>query len=107
MVNGLSAQLPSSSMTSLGSVFLAHPSGTALAEKAHAPFSDLFHDAIGEAQQLETQAHTAIDGLMRGDGVDVHEAMIAAEKATMGLDLVLAVRNKAVQSYQSVMSMQF
>lgn len=107
MVNGLSAQLPSSSMTTLRSEFLAGPSGTALTEKGNAPFGDLFRDAIGEAQQLETQAHTAIDGLMRGDGVDVHEAMIAAEKATMGLDLVLAVRNKAVQSYQSVMSMQF
>jgi len=44
---------------------------------------------------------------MTGSGVDVHQAMIATEKADMAFELVLAVRNKAVQAYQSVMGMQF
>ena len=46
-------------------------------------------------------------GLMTGPGVDVHQAMIASEKASMAFEMALAVRNKAVQSYQSVMGMQF
>ena len=44
---------------------------------------------------------------MTGTGVDVHTAMIATEKASMAFELSLAVRNKAVQAYQQVMSMQF
>jgi flagellar hook-basal body complex protein FliE len=32
---------------------------------------------------------------------------IATEKASMAFELALAVRNKAVQAYQSVMGMQF
>ena len=44
---------------------------------------------------------------MTGSGVDVHQAMIATEKANMAFELALAVRNKAVQAYQSVMGMQF
>jgi flagellar hook-basal body complex protein FliE len=44
---------------------------------------------------------------MTGSGVDVHEALIATQKASMAFELALAVRNKAIQSYQSVMGMQF
>ncbi len=64
-------------------------------------------DAVGQVNQLEAQAHAAVSGLMTGSGVDVHQAMIATEKADMAFELALAVRNKAVQAYQSVMGMQF
>jgi flagellar hook-basal body complex protein FliE len=71
------------------------------------PFSDLLTDAVGQVNQLEEQAHTAVAGLMTGSGVDVHQAMIATEKANMAFELTLAVRNKAVQAYQQVIGMQF
>jgi flagellar hook-basal body complex protein FliE len=71
------------------------------------PFSDLLTDAVGQVNQLENQAHAAVQGLMTGTGVDVHQAMIATEKASMSFELALAVRNKAVQAYQQVIGMQF
>ena len=71
------------------------------------PFSELLTDAVGQVDQLEAQAHTAVAGLMSGSGVDVHQAMIATQKASMSFELALAVRNKAVQAYQQVMGMQF
>jgi flagellar hook-basal body complex protein FliE len=71
------------------------------------PFSDLLTDAVGQVNQLEQQAHMAVSGLMTGSGVDVHQAMIATEKANMAFELALAVRNKAVQAYQQVIGMQF
>jgi flagellar hook-basal body complex protein FliE len=72
-----------------------------------APFADLFTDAVGQVNQLEVQAHAAVSGLMTGSGVDVHQAMIAAQKASMAFELALSVRNKAVQAYQQVIGMQF
>jgi flagellar hook-basal body complex protein FliE len=72
-----------------------------------APFADLITGAVGEVNQLEAQANAAVSGLMTGSGVDVHQAVIATEKASMAFELALAVRNKAVQAYQSVMGMQF
>lgn len=72
-----------------------------------APFSDLLTDAVGEVNDLQDQAAAAVKGLMTGSGVDVHQAMIATEKASMAFELALAVRNKAVQAYQQVMGMQF
>lgn len=74
---------------------------------APSPFADLIKDAVGQVNQLEEQAHTAVAGLMTGSGVDVHTAMIATEKASMSFELALAVHNKAMQAYQSVMGMQF
>lgn len=74
---------------------------------APAPFSDLLTKAVGEVNALEEQASSTVRGLMTGTGVDVHQAMIATQKASMSFELALAVRNKAVQAYQQVMSMPF
>jgi flagellar hook-basal body complex protein FliE len=76
-------------------------------DSGNSPFGDLLKDAVSKVSQLEDQARNTVNGLMTGSGVDVHQAMIASEKASMAFELALAVRNKAIQSYQSVMSMQF
>jgi flagellar hook-basal body complex protein FliE len=72
-----------------------------------APFGDLLKSAITGVDHLQEQATSAVDGLLQGNGVDVHDAMIATQKADMAFELTLAVRNKAVAAYQQVMSMQF
>jgi len=71
------------------------------------PFDGLFKDAVGQVNALEEQAHAAAIGLMTGQGVDVHQAVIATQKAEMAFELAISVRNKAVQAYQAVMGMQF
>jgi len=78
-------------------------------EKASAasPFADLVTEAVGQVNRLEEQAQSAVTGLVTGSGVDVHQALIATQKADMAFELVLAVHNKAVQAYQSVLGMQF
>jgi len=94
---------------SLSAVSGAGVNATSLSKtpEREAPFADLFSDAVGQVNQLEDQARSAVDGLMAGRGVDVHQAMIATEKADMSFELALAVRNKAVQAYQTVIGMQF
>jgi flagellar hook-basal body complex protein FliE len=81
--------------------------------QAHLPWDRRRHEPrrrplpIGKVNKLETDANSAVAGLMSGNGVDVHQAMIATQKASMAFELSLAVRNKAVQAYQSVIGMQF
>ncbi len=84
-----------------------HAAGAAGSAQGAAPFSDLLMDAAGQVDHLQTEADAAMTGLMAGTGIEVHSAMIAAQKASMAFELTLAVRNKAVQAYQQVMSMQF
>ena len=85
----------------------SNPSSLGAAKSGESPFGDLLKNAVGDVTRLEDHARAAVNGLITGSGVDVHEAMIASEKASMAFELALAVRNKAIQSYQSVMSMQF
>jgi flagellar hook-basal body complex protein FliE len=80
---------------------------SAVVKSAPEPFSDLLSDAVGQVNQLEAKARATVDGLMSGSGVDVHQAIIATQKASMAFELALAVRNKAVQAYQQVIGMQF
>lgn len=83
------------------------PASLNLDKGGPAPFSNLLRDAVGQVDALEGQAHTAALDLMSGRGVDVHQAVIAMQKADMAFELAISVRNKAVQAYQSVMGMQF
>lgn len=71
------------------------------------PFAGLLKNAVQSEQSLEDQASTAVEGLMTGQGVDVHQVMIATQKANLAFEMALAVRNKAVSAYQQVMQMQF
>lgn len=101
-----------SSITAASTALSSLPSGgaaraSASGAAAPAPFSDLLTDAVGQVSQLEDQARAAVDGLMTGAGVDVHQAMIATQKADMAFEMALAVRNKAIQAYQQVIGMQF
>jgi flagellar hook-basal body complex protein FliE len=45
--------------------------------------------------------------LLSGQGVEIHDAMMATQKADMAFELALQVRNKAVSAYQTMMGMQF
>jgi flagellar hook-basal body complex protein FliE len=111
MLNGINSMTaPSNALPSaLSGVtnFGADSTSSAAAGGASTPFADLLTDAVGQVNQLEEKAHTAVIGLMTGSGVDIHQAMIATQKANMAFELALSVRNKAVQAYQSVIGMQF
>lgn len=96
-----------SAANAAASSLAASPGALSQPVGASAPFADLFTDAVGQVNQLEAQAQHAVTGLLTGTGVDVHQAMIASEKANMAFELALSVRNKAVQAYEQVIGMQF
>ncbi|SRR6266568_1879810 len=86
---------------------LAPTAGRTASIGVSTPFAELLSGAVSQVGAVEKQASAAVEGLMTGTGTDIHTAMIATEKASMAFELALAVRNKAVQAYQSVMGMQF
>jgi flagellar hook-basal body complex protein FliE len=62
---------------------------------------------VEQTSALDQKASETVTGLLSGQGVDIHEAMIATQKADMAFELALQVRNKAVAAYQQMMGMQF
>ena len=75
--------------------------------KQGTPFGSMLQSMVEQTKSLDTKAQQAVTGLLNGSGVEVHDAMIATQKADMAFELALQVRNKAVGAYQQMMAMQF
>ncbi|MDU2066193.1 MAG: flagellar hook-basal body complex protein FliE [Sporomusaceae bacterium] len=69
-------------------------------------FGQLFSNALGEVNQLQLNSSKASADLAAGKIQDVSEAVIAAEKASISLQLTMTVRNKVIDAYQEIMRMQ-
>ncbi len=74
---------------------------------ASSHFTDLITETLGQQTQLEAQAQTRIISPITSSKVALHQTLIATQNAGQAFELTLAVRNQAVQAYQSVMAMQF
>jgi flagellar hook-basal body complex protein FliE len=85
----------------------ADAGGLGSASSAGAGFREVLHSAIGDIQQLESQAETKVAGVLEGNGSDVHSALIAVEKADLSFQLMMQVRNKIVSAYEEISRMQF
>ena len=53
------------------------------------------------------EADRAVQAFALGKGPDLHEVMIASEKADISLKFLLQIRNKLLDAYQTIMRMQF
>ena len=71
------------------------------------PFGGMMRAMIEQTSALDQKASQAVAGVMNGQGVEIHDALIATQKADVGFELALQVRNKAVAAYQQMMNMQF
>jgi len=67
-------------------------------------FADALGQLVGSVDQTSAEANRAVVGMMDKSN-DVHDAMIALQRADMTLQLTVQVRNKLVQAYQDVMRM--
>jgi flagellar hook-basal body complex protein FliE len=59
---------------------------------------------VESVEQSNTQANAAVADMLTGKG-DVHDAMIALQRADLSLQFTVQVRNKLVQAYQEIMRM--
>ena len=67
-------------------------------------FGDALRDLIATVDGSASDANAAIGRMLDGTG-DVHEAVIALQKADTALQLTVQIRNKLVQAYQDIMRM--
>lgn len=64
-------------------------------------------DAINKVNELGSSSDRQVSELVEGDRQDIHNVMIAVEKADIAFQLMMQVRNKIVNAYQEVSRMQF
>lgn len=79
------------------------PSG-AVAPAAGASFGGELQKALAAVEGLQTTADARAREVAQGGG-NLHETVLALEKADVGMRLAMKVRNKLVEAYQEVMRM--
>lgn len=101
------------SLGSLGSVYAPKaPTGTAGANGANGvsqsgeSFADAIGDALNNVSKAQSEATTmAREFQMENPNVSLEETMITLQKASLGFQAAVQVRNKLVTAYNDVMNM--
>lgn len=71
-------------------------------QKATRGFGDTLERLIESTESANKEANIAVVDMVSGKG-DVHDAMLAMQRADLTLQLTVQVRNKLVQAYQEIM----
>ena len=69
-------------------------------------FGETLNKAIIDVNTLQQEAGDAVKKMVAGEPVDIHDVMIAAEKARTSFDLLMEIRNKTIDMYRELMRMQ-
>lgn len=73
---------------------------------AEAGFGEFLQQALGTVNSQQHEADRAAQGLLSGEVEDIHQVMIASEKANLSLQLATQVTNKLVEAYREIQRMQ-
>jgi flagellar hook-basal body complex protein FliE len=69
-------------------------------------FTSSIRQALESVSAAERQADAIAVDIASGGDSGVHELMVATAKASLSVDLLVQVRNRAVEAYQEIMRMQ-
>ena len=71
-----------------------------------AGFGEVLNQFVGEVNQKQLDSTQAVNDLLAGKEVPLHQAMIAMQEAGVAFQLMVEVRNKLLEGYQELMRMQ-
>lgn len=69
-------------------------------------FGDAMSRGIQQVSDAEKAADAATLDIATGGPTDLHQVMAATSKASLSVDLLVQVRNRAVEAYQEIMRIQ-
>jgi flagellar hook-basal body complex protein FliE len=69
-------------------------------------FGRFLSQAIGSVDQNMKIADTNVQDFIAGKNENVHEVMISMQRAQLSFQLLVEVRNKAIETYQEINRMQ-
>lgn len=69
-------------------------------------FQKVLSNSVKEVNQAMQQADQSIQEMALGR-MDIHNAMIDIEKASLSFRLLMQVRNRMISAYEEIMRMQF
>ena len=80
--------------------------GAGAAGGAQGAGKSVFAEGLESVQKMTDSADQMAQGVATDGLQDVHQFTTAAAKAQLGVELTVALRNRAVEAYQEIMRMQ-
>jgi flagellar hook-basal body complex protein FliE len=68
-------------------------------------FGEVLGQSVEKVNNLQNQADAAVNDLTTGKNTDIHQTMIAVEKAGVAFELMMQLRNKVITAYETIMRM--
>jgi len=69
-------------------------------------FGDVLNQFVSEVNDKQIASGQAVNDLLSGKDIPLHQAMIAMQEAGVAFQLMVEVRNKLLEGYQELMRMQ-
>lgn len=69
-------------------------------------FGTFLKDALGKVNASQLEAENLVHDFAVGQDVELHEVVLAMEKADLVLQLTIQIKNKVIEAYQELMRMQ-
>jgi len=69
-------------------------------------FGDMINGLVDYVDDKQQTSRDEAQKVMTGESDNLHQAMIAMQEASVSMDLLIEVRNKLVESYKELTSMQ-
>lgn len=69
-------------------------------------FADMVQDAVNSVDEAQKTADQNVENIVMGKSDNIHEAMISMQKARLSFQLMMEIRNKALETYQELSRMQ-
>ena len=74
--------------------------------RATSDFKEMLSSTIDEVNRVDLQGSKAIVDFSTGKDTNLHDVVLAIEEADMSIRMMVQFRNKALEAYNSIISMQ-
>lgn len=71
-----------------------------------ASFGDTLKKALEQVSATQESAQSQTNAFLRGEPVELHQVMAAAEEAGIAVEMLVEIRNKFTEAYRTVINMQ-
>ena len=75
-------------------------------KKKEVSFEQTLKKFIKDVDEAQKFAGESVEKLLTGEIKDIHDVMIAVEKAGTSFELMMEIRNKMIDAYREIMRMQ-
>jgi flagellar hook-basal body complex protein FliE len=69
-------------------------------------FGKVLQQSIDQVNRLQLEADAKVDDLATGKQTNIHQTMIAVERARESFELLMLIRNKVITAYDKLMNTQ-